>query len=48
MSKNREDVENTEDFEECVACNGSGIIECPECGQEAECPECGGTGQIES
>jgi hypothetical protein len=26
----------------CTTCGGSGVDECPHCGNEAECPECGG------
>ena len=33
---------------ECSKCDGSGELECCECGQFRDCPECDGDGFIES
>lgn len=33
--------------EDCDVCKGSGVIDCPCCGNEAECKNCDGTGKIE-
>lgn len=30
----------------CPECDGTGSVECPECGHEARCEECGGSGRI--
>jgi len=34
--------------EECSKCDGSGEVECEECGNESTCKECNGTGIIET
>lgn len=31
----------------CSKCNGEGVIECGECGNETDCKKCGGDGEIE-
>ncbi len=31
---------------DCDECDGSGQIECPECGHIAACDDCGGSGKI--
>ena len=33
--------------EECLACSGTGMDRCHECGHEIECPVCDGTGSVE-
>ncbi len=35
-----------ETTKDCDTCDGTGTIECSECGQDTECPDCDGDGEI--
>lgn len=34
-------------MKECSDCNGTGLAECCECGNEVDCDTCEGTGELE-
>ena len=35
-------------MDECIECDGSGMIECPEmCGADEDCAACGGAEEVE-
>ena len=38
--------EQEEAIEDCSECDGTGTIECSECGEDRDCPECDGEGKI--